>query len=60
MTEATKKQLLALVEEVNKKINKAEDPYKKDPILREIGEKLEKKEYIQAFFSLIQGLIKGF
>ena len=61
MTEATKKQLLALAEEVSNKIDKDEDYYKKDAnFLREIGEKLEKKEYVQAFFSLIQGLIKGF
>ena len=61
LTEATKKQLLALAEEVSNKIDKDEDYYKKDAnFLREIGEKLEKKEYVQAFFSLIQGLIKGF
>ena len=61
LTEATKSQLWELAQEVIGKIDTDEDYYKKDAnFLREIGEKLEKKEYVQAFFSLIQGLIKGF
>lgn len=61
LTEATKSQLWELAQEIIGKINTDEDYYKKDAnFLREIGEKLEKKEYIQAFFSLLQGLIKGF
>ena len=61
LTEATKKHLLALTEEVSNEINKKKDYYEKDENwLHEIGEKLEKKEYIQAFFSLLQVLIKGF
>ena len=60
VTTETNNTLKTLATEILSKIDKDKDPYEKDPILREIGEKLEKKEYIQAFFSLIQGLIKGF
>ena len=61
LTEATKEQLRKLAEEVINETNEKKDYYEKDgKLLREIGKKLEKKEYIQAFFSLIQGLIKGF
>ena len=61
LTEETKQKLWTLAQEVLTKIDKDEDFYKKDAdFIQEVGKKLEKKEYIQAFFSLIQGLIKGF
>ena len=61
LTKITKEQLRKLAEEVINETNEKKDYYEKDVNwLRKISEKLEKKEYIQAFFSLIQVLIKGF
>ena len=57
----TKKMLSDLATEVIKKVDQDSDYYKKDSnFLTSIWEKLQKKEYLQAFFALIQGLIKGF
>ena len=61
LTKITKEQLRKLAEEVINETNEKKDYYEKDVNwLRKISEKLEKKEYIQAFFSLLQVLIKGF
>lgn len=61
LTKITKEQLRKLAEEIINETNEKKDYYEKDVNwLRKISEKLEKKEYIQAFFSLIQVLIKGF
>ena len=61
VTTETNNTLKTLATEILSKIDKDKDFYKKDAdFIQEVGKKLEKKEYIQAFFSLIQGLIKGF
>ena len=61
LTEETQRQLQKLVQKVSDEIDTKGDYYEKDANwLRKISEKLEKKEYVQAFFSLLQGLIKGF
>lgn len=61
ITAETKTQLWNLATEIISKIQQDEDFYKKDAdFLHSIGEKLQKKEYVQAFLELIQGLFKGF
>ena len=61
ITAETKTQLWNLANEIISKIQQDEDFYKKDAdFLHSIGEKLQKKEYVQAFLELIQGLFKGF
>ena len=61
ITAETQTQLWNLANEIISKIQQDEDFYKKDAdFLRSIGEKLQKKEYVQAFLELIQGLFKGF
>ena len=61
ITAETKTQLWNLASEIISKIQQDEDFYKKDAdFLHSIGEKLQKKEYVQAFLELIQGLFKGF
>ncbi len=61
ITAETQTQLWNLANEIISKIQQDEDFYKKDAdFLHSIGEKLQKKEYVQAFLELIQGLFKGF
>lgn len=61
ITAETQTQLWNLATEIISKIQQDPDFYKKDAdFLHSIGEKLQKKEYVQAFLELIQGLFKGF
>ena len=61
LTKETQRQLQKLVQKVSDEIDTKGDYYEKDVNwLHKISEKLEKKEYVQAFFSLLQVLIKGF
>ena len=61
ITAETQTQLWNLANEIISKIQQDQDFYKKDvDFLHSIGEKLQKKEYVQAFLELIQGLFKSF
>ena len=61
ITSKKKEKLWNPVNEIISEIQKDPDFYKKDAdFLRSIGEKLQKKEYVQAFLELIQGLFKSF
>lgn len=61
ISDETKRKLQNLADEVISKIQQDKDYYEKNSsLLTSIWEKLEKKEYLEAFFAFIQGLMQWF